>query len=160
MDLNLILENCLLYNNPESILVAQCNDIIPKCQTLIQNIIQNGSTKIVQKNAETDLGGKRQGLVVPSFLNTPFKEKLNWEWLQQITPSSSNTNDGEKVTRQALSSTWFPQCGESIFYSKSNHSKFVSDHRSFLDDTQCSIPDFQLTETEHKTFEANQKENR
>lgn len=142
MDLNSISENCMLYNNPESELVAYCSDIISTCRTLIKDIVQNRTTKSTQKIAETDLGGKRQALIIPSFLNMPFKGEINWEWLQQITPSGPGV-DGEKVTRQAMSSTWIPQCGESIFYSSSNHSKFASDYSDSLGDILCSVPDFQ-----------------
>lgn len=149
VDLNLISENCLLYNNPESDLVEYCRDIVPKCQTLIKNIIQNRSAKGAQRLAESDVGGKRQALIVPSFLNTPFKGKINWEWLQQLTPSGASI-EGEKVTRQATSSTWIPQCGESIFYSLVNHSKFVIDYHDFLDDLHCSVPDFKRIRMENQ----------
>ena len=150
MDLTLISENCLLYNNPESQVVAYCRDIIPKCQTMIKAIIQNRDTKGALKSSENDIVGKRHTLTIPSFLNTPFKGKVNWEWLQRMTPFIANV-DEEKVTRQATLSTWIPQCGESIFYSIFNHSKFVSVNHESLDDLQCSVPVFRHAEVEMKS---------
>jgi hypothetical protein len=148
VDLNSIIENCMLYNNPESELVAYCSDIISTCRKRIKDDIQNRSTKGSQKIVESDLGGKRQALVIPSFLNMPFKEEINWEWLEQTTPAGPGVV-GEKITRKAMSSTWIPQCGESIFYSAFNHSKFINFYSDTLDDIQCSVPDFQ-----HMSIEA------
>ena len=159
MDLNSIIENCMLYNNPESELVAYCSDIVSTCRARIKDVIQSRSTKGTQKIVESDLGGKRQALIIPSFLNMPFKGEINWEWLEQITPFGPGVV-GEKVTRKAMSSTWIPQCGESIFYSGFNHSKFINVYSDSLDDIQCSVPDFQrmAIEAQSATQEESPKE--
>jgi len=115
----------------------------------MKDIIQNFDAKGHQKTSESDLGGgKKQALVFPYDLNTPYEGNINGEWLQQFTPFLA-TSQGEKVTRKASSSTWIPQCGESVFYSRNNHSKFIDGHINSLDEVQCALPEIRRGNSSH-----------
>jgi hypothetical protein len=128
-------------------LVAHCNDIVKQCQRNIKAIIQNLYVKI-ERN---DLGGaaKRNAIAIPSDLNTPYKGNVHGDWLKQIAPDGTCVEVGKR-TRHGAASSWIPQAGDSILYSRSNHSAFVYGHRDSLADVQCNVPQFQKIETEEK----------
>jgi hypothetical protein len=128
-------------------LVAHCNDIVQQCQRNIKAIIQNVYVKI-ERN---DLGGstKRNAIAIPSDLNTPYKGNVHGDWLKQIAPDGTCFEVGKR-TRHVAASTWIPQVGDSILYSRSNHSAFVYGHRDSLADVQCNVPQFQKIESKEK----------
>ena len=128
-------------------LVAHCNDIVGLCQINIKAIIQNLYVKI-ERN---DFGGttKRNATAIPSDLNTPYKGNLHMDWLKQIAPDGTCVEVGRR-TRNVATSSWIPQVGDPILYSRSNHSAFVYGHRDSLANAQCNVPQFQKIETEEK----------
>jgi len=148
VDLTLIIENALLYNNPESDLVVYCVEIVRKCQKNIKSISQN-LYKHAKVEKNDNVGGKRHASTIPSDLNTPYKGNnehgLCGDWLQQIAPDSNCVEVGKR-TRQLSSSVWIPQVGDTIFYSRNSHTQFVSGHRDSLADVQCIVPQFQKTD--------------
>ena len=159
-DVALIQENALLYNHPDSDLVAHCSEIVQECQQNMKDIMQH--IYPVQKAEKKGIGSgrvrKNGKIIFPFDLNLPYEGKVDEEWLKQITADGTCAELGKRTRHVSASSTWIPQVGDTILYSRSNHARFVDGHRDSLDVVQCILPHFQTMDRTIPNSEAEFKD--
>lgn len=170
-DLSTILENCLLYNSPDSDVVDKVYEIIPNVKRLISSIVSkhmrekeslnkagNERRKVVDSSVrvETLIGGtsdkgkvakKRGHAPKLCSLEGPYPERLNRSWIEVTEADGSwvrrDANPGmAKVKNTLRGRNWIPQSGDFVLYSRLLHSNFVKGHHDDLTSDQCSIPQF------------------
>ena len=163
-DVNLIRENCLLYNNPESEVVEQALVIVSMAKDAIAKVVRVHNREISEiRKADLerqrlvmrhcgspqasamghppdDMTGGRSAPLVCRISNL-YKEEVYQKWLQQVHPPNA-TSDGQssrEMTDHDDVTCWIPQAGDRIQYSRKRHAKFVMGHYPSLEAAQCSI---------------------
>lgn len=144
-DLGMILDNCLLYNSPESSLVDTAVEVVSALKDLVVRVA-NSHFADVRETRESDVARRRLvfqmsassgirenglegepvsliGSPALTTLKKPYPDVLHLEWLQQ----------------QELTS-WVPQAGDRILYSRAKHSVFLQAHYKSLEPCQCIMP--------------------
>ncbi|KAL7579034.1 hypothetical protein ACA910_019074 [Epithemia clementina (nom. ined.)] len=75
----------------------------------------------------------------------PFTEEIFHEWTEQIhlplDKCLGNSNDiGDRdTTYEDIATSWIPQAGDKILYSRKRHAKFVMAHYPSLETVQCTV---------------------
>jgi hypothetical protein len=149
-DINAILDNCLLYNSPESEVVVTALDLVSGLKSEVSRVAQNHFGEMKEaRNADE----KRRRFVMQSgtsgagagfsekpididMLRNPFKETLHREWLQTFRGDKARQTESE----DASSHTWVPQPGDCVLYSSGLHQSFVKGHYKSLETHQCAVP--------------------
>ena len=148
LDLDSILDNCILYNSPESEVVTTAEQVVSYLRERISHVArlhykelrdtlqaeEDRRRFIMGTNDESfDFNAdikRNDEVAIPPIalaLKKPQKEVGNQEWLQHSQPSVP---------------VWTPQAGDIIAYSASRHSAFVKAHQNSLDPGHCVIPSF------------------
>ena len=164
-DLNVIQDNCSLYNDPESFVAHAANEVIPTTKKFLANVasrhVKERAEKIKAENEKRDfvmmncnasaLLESDETTTVPTSgtklskdnifdpFKTPFKDHLFTDWVQLTNPDSSWRQD-KKMSEPVLS--WVPQVGDAVLYSRSLHASFVKGHYGSLNVSQCILPQF------------------
>jgi len=164
-DIGLILENCLLYNSPDSEVVETGTRVISSLKEAVLQVSRNHFQElqevskadedrrrlvlrtcgIVGQNLGANAENRPNSANIPAVVNTiknPFKEKLDQAWLQGIDSSSSSHNE-----------LCIPRAGDKILYSRQYHSFFVKGHYRSLEPFQCIVP--ALPESENEAHSSN-----
>lgn len=154
-DIGLILENCLLYNSPESEVVEAAAEVCSLLKDEVSRVAQTHLQELREVRKadeerrklvmlatgeyhEASHGSNRTRDVSTLFgpcLKTivkPFRDDVGEDWLQQIGPSP----ELGAGTRGA----WIPQAGDRILYSNTRHATFVQSHYQSLEPDQCLLP--------------------
>lgn len=146
-DLHAIVENCMLYNSPESAIVTTCNDMISSLKKSIAALInqyeREGKSQerpkldTVSKTGNNNLGRvKNTVTTIPQDLNMPFKFAIQGNY-QPFDPNLPRVEDDN--SEQSLG--WIPQCGDVVLYSTSKHRDFVQSHQDSLSIEHLNVPD-------------------
>ena len=147
-DVSSILDNCLLYNSPDSPVVESAVDIVSKLKDSISKISQvhyreladarkvdeERRQQVLRQLAPTTSGGATEDIeasrqAVITTLKVPHKDPLDREWLLQ---SMRTDCDGKDFV-------WVPQSGDEILYSRQRHERFVKTHYPSLEADQCTV---------------------
>jgi hypothetical protein len=170
-DIQAIVDNCLLYNSAESDVVEICIAVITPLKRLISEIYQKHVKEEVNRiKADQDrrrfvlrecdssalftgVKGKSKRSSsritgVPDGINAPYNQPLNRKWLQRLHSDGSwhlPTNVATAKESKKDVSVWLPQSGDTVYYSRSLHVKFVKGHFDSLAEEQCIVPRLALT---------------
>lgn len=133
-DIMSILENCLLYNSPDSAVVESAVRVVTRLRESISGVAQHHFRELAEarridlerrnhvfdrtKGDKHDKANHQRSFVI-STLKNPFMASLERGWL--MSPVS-----------------WIPQAGEKVLYSSSRHSRFLQHHYPSLDADQCA----------------------
>ena len=117
-DLTAILDNCLLYNSPDSEVVTKAYEIVPSAKRIISSIVgkhvrqkesrskaddDRRKAVLSQANSSTTMDGTegdadkskvaKKGYSAPKFCSFqgPYTEFLNRSWVERISPDNSLT---------------------------------------------------------------------
>jgi hypothetical protein len=146
-DISLILENCLLYNAPDSAIVEAASLIIPQLKELVSKAHQAHAQEVQEaRRADEErrklvlsLSGDTGGLGLSesdstsargpmvTTLRQPYEDVIHQNWLQGV---------------QSLEGVWLPQTGDFVQYSPVKHAAFVQGHFPSLEPEQCTTPAF------------------
>ena len=149
-DVAAILDNCLLYNSPDSPVVDAAVEIVSRMKEAISKIAQAHYREVADAKKIDD--DRRQHVlrqlapgatgstmeyreasrlaVVKSF-KTPFKDPVDRDWLLRHPEFAS----GNTLTKD----DWVPQAGDEILYSRPRHEIFVKGHYRSLEAEQCAV---------------------
>lgn len=147
-DISAILDNCILYNSPESDVVVAATGLVSSLKTELSKVAQQHFGEM--KEAK-DVDEKRRRFVMQSgqsgvdsvalgkaavvdTLRNPFKDPLYRDWLQAFRTTEAR---GDEVESRTL---WVPQPGDEILYSHWLHSSFAKSHYQSLESHQCVRP--------------------
>ena len=144
-DISLVLENCLLYNAPDSTIVESASIVIPRLKDLVLRASQayvqelrdarradDERKKLVlsmSDDARPGSSGAATSLARGPMLTTlrqPYDDLVDQDWLQEIEHRKTNF--------------WIPQAGDRIQYSPAKHAAFIKGHYRSLDAEQCLVP--------------------
>jgi hypothetical protein len=144
-DVSAIVENCLLYNSPESSVVEAAVEIIASIKEGVSRVVRSHNKEInaLQKADEERRrhvlqlcgeGNKAAGKtsIVVCRLRKPFKHHLYCDWLQEV-------HRGETPESTLSQPLWIPQAGEKVSYSRGLHAAFVQGHHLALELGQCDV---------------------
>eukprot|EP00977_Amphora_coffeiformis_P008882 scaffold2013_cov139-Amphora_coffeaeformis.AAC.2 len=148
-DISAIVENCLLYNSPESEVVEAAVEVTTALKDGISRVVRehNKEVNALQKADEerrrhvmqlcgSGAQGPSRSSVTVCRIRKPFKHVLYRDWLQEVRNTAehqSPVQNGESKPKY----DWIPQAGDDILYSRSVHSKFVKGHQTALELDQC-----------------------
>jgi hypothetical protein len=149
-DINAILDNCLLYNSPESTVVEDALDMVTGLKKEISRVAQSHfcemkevqtadekRRRLVMHNGQSaDSGSPTKAFIIDTLAN-PYKESLYRDWLQVTHADNSRQKYTEEVSSQTI---WVPQPGDEVIYSRRLHTTFVKGHYRSLESEQCLIP--------------------
>jgi hypothetical protein len=158
-DVSSLLENCLLYNSPESSLVETAVALVSKIKDEISRVAKDHFKEVIQaKKADEErksrilrhceavdtaencgITDSLKELYVMSSIRKPYKDQIDLEWLQQTTEIVENRDTGVSTPHRS----WVPQAGDDILYCPSLHSEFVKAHFSSLEPYQCIVHNLQ-----------------
>jgi hypothetical protein len=146
-DVGLILENCLLYNDPEAEVVDYASAIVNRLKEEISRVFHthfrelqeawkadDERRKLVMRVSRTGDNGQSaddaaalmsRGPVLSTILK-PYLEPVHRDWLQTFEIAPRNQ--------------WVPQAGDRIHYCRARHSSFVNSHFANLEPSQCVVP--------------------
>ncbi|GKY91187.1 hypothetical protein MPSEU_000091400 [Mayamaea pseudoterrestris] len=144
-DINLMLENCLLYNAPDSAIVESASVTVPQLrekvlrasQAYFQEVIEakkadDERRRLVMSMSDNNVGLASSGSTSTTLgpmlatLRQPFADKVDPDWLQEY-----------KMGGEA---NWVPQAGDNVLYSPTKHASFVQGHYCSLEAEQCVVP--------------------
>ena len=148
-DINLIRDNCLLYNDPESPLAEQAVEMAFTTKDAISKIVKlhNKEMNDIRKADEerrqlllrfltsAEDGGKEpsgegaKDPVAVCRIKKPYNQQIYGEWLQTFEPTPETEN-----------SLWIPQAGDKVVYSRKVHAEFIKKHFESLENLQCVVP--------------------
>jgi len=150
-DVSAIVENCLLYNSPESDVVDAAVEVTAALKEGISRVVREHNKEVtaLQKADEErrrhvmqlcGSGGQGPSLSSVSVcrIRKPFKHAVYRDWLQEVRKSAEQQSDvknGESNPKY----DWVPQAGDEIMYSRSIHAEFVKGHQAALELDQCEI---------------------
>jgi hypothetical protein len=144
-DITTILDNCLLYNSPESPVVDAAVEVVTKLKESIAKLAQSHFREVSEARKideerhhhvycqfspgteESQAANSRQAVI--TTLKTPFKDTIYRGWLL---PRPAHHVGAQE-------SCWVPQAGDTILYSRSRHTHFVKHHYPSLKTEQCVI---------------------
>lgn len=140
-DIASIVDCCLLYNNPESDVVAEASKFVMTLKQKISQIVHDHNNNVSNAYKTDDecclllhAPLQSRGSILTSTKN-PFKGHVYREWLCYNRPTlGSNNGSSIKISVEAL------QAGDSVTYSRNLHDRFVQGHLSSLDSYQSRLP--------------------
>ena len=141
-DVSGIVENCLLYNSPESEVVDAASEVTKMLKDGITRVVREHN-KLVDALQKADEDRRRQVMqlcgtgadasskvsISVCRVRKPFKQAVYSDWLQEFQHKDSSQ----------CSFHWIPQAGDDLEYSRSRHSAFVKAHHAGLELDQCEV---------------------
>lgn len=170
-DVGMILDNCMLYNSPDSEVVLQGCRVIPHAKRLIEQVVsQHQKERTAREKFDEErrqkimkqyksaacvessptitpvTGNKvksRRSLISNEKLNQgPFMEPLHRNWIERTDRDSSWSVIADSAQAKQSFTEWIPQSGDIVLYSRSLHADFIRGHQESLLTDQCSLPQF------------------
>lgn len=159
-DLSAMYNNCLLYNDPESAIVLQAEEVTNNVKIIIEKVESRWirQTKLIAKeerkaarNAELVARGKEglKSLPHPSYSATIDAEgrctfyygELSCDWIQETRHHEELQLFASPLDNNFTSRYhWSPQCGDKVIYNRQMHGKFVNAHFASLAKAQRILP--------------------
>lgn len=159
-DARMIWENCLLYNSPDSPVVASGIQIVSELREAILRTVLSHiqDHRDAQRYSEcgwcllsgdvrhggsfVNLDGVKSLPPPLSTVRSPFRGEVDNGWLQHVFPLDSATPSsiGLRSAEQQPFRLWVPQAGDQVMYSIENHKAFIIGHKSALDALHCQLP--------------------
>lgn len=151
-DVSAIVENCLLYNSPESDVVEAAVEVTSSIKDGISRVVRDHNKEInalhkadeERRRHVLQLCGSsghaaNQSSVSVCRIRKPYKNHIHRDWLQHLhsTQSGQEIVESKKGSREV--SVWIPQAGDDILYSPEMHASFVKGHHSALELDQCDV---------------------
>jgi len=137
-DLQSITNNCKSYNSPDSPLITVCSNLIPALKKQIASVCEQHFDKDTSSMCAKALGDAAS--VSNEVRMRSFDGQVQRDWFQRQTKDASWGDGGEGTLGI---SSWVPQCGDSVLYSLSLHSKFLNENESFFLEQQRVLPDIE-----------------
>ena len=156
-------DNCILYNSPDSDIVKTGLALVPLIKKILADICSrhakavNSQSKVDDERRQLALRVADSGagdadlleeLTTKSSLQkaapdaneffAPFAAPIFHDWIQRTSPDETwgGTNEKDDV----IPSGWTPQAGDSVLYSRSLHAEFVVGHLDALTQEQSFLP--------------------
>lgn len=148
-DMGSILDNCLLYNSPDSPVaesavktVSGLKDVVTRVANLYYQELREARKvdherrRLVTQITDAHSNGNSANNVskargpVACTLREPFSESLYEDWLESLKPCNRDATFGGQ---------WVPQSGDSVLYSRRNHARFVKEHYRSFEPYQCVV---------------------
>jgi len=174
VDLNLIADNCALYNAPDSDLVRSAYELIPLAKNALKIAAsrflkdQTDKTKTADDKKEFVLlpvgsdavvvqdqaGGKVKKVKPVDPFQDPYNGPLYRDWLHCTLPDTSRPKaDDDQGQKLPAFSQWIPQAGDTVLYSRQLHAEFIQGHYDDLAPNQRILP--QLKDSAGNDISAN-----
>lgn len=149
-DIQAILDNCVLYNNPNTPLVETCARLIPDIKKRVVDVqmqhlrdMNSALKSRVATASPSRTSLSRKIKLIPDTINTPYRGAINYTWLQTVKPDWTHALPTPIMAKTLEYSSWIPQAGDMVLYSRALHGQFIHDQAELLSHEQRLLPEFE-----------------